>query len=518
MATVDTCYGRIEGAEDRGTVVFRGIPYASPPTGSRRFLPPAGPTPWAGTRDATAFCAACPQDNVIEDTTGLAAAAAEVPQSEDCLYLNVWTRATGSGGKRPVMVWLHGGGFQAGVGATGVSNGAALVDRGDVVVVSLNHRLNVFGYLNLADVSNRFEGSGVAGVLDIVMALRWIRDNIGEFGGDPDNVTLFGVSGGGRKISVLLGMPIAQGLFAKAIIMSGAHPRGVAKSVATEFAEGLLAHLDIAPDGLDALQSMPTDALQAAVASYADKRRGDGIRTRMILSPVVDGSYLPAHPFDPIAADTAANVPIMIGTTRDEMGTFLARLPKMEAIGDRELAENVSRVLGERTTSVLQVYRDNRPDANAYELLVALASEDRRLLSIETAQCQCRDGNAPVYMYRFDWETDFAEGRVKAGHALDTPFVFGNVDASPMTGTRSDRHEFAAIMSETWLAFAKNGDPNHAALPRWPAFDTEARATMIFDMPCRLELDPNAVERRAWHDIPVNLPWEGPAFVGAFNR
>ncbi|TAJ17960.1 MAG: carboxylesterase/lipase family protein [Dehalococcoidia bacterium] len=506
---VQTSAGAVRGTADRDVLVFRGIPYGAPTSGARRFRKPEPPARWAGIRDALEFGPATPQEKPIADTV--------VAQDEDCLVLNVWTASADDGRKRPVMVWLHGGGFRNGVGATKASDGVNLVKRGDVVVVSLNHRLNVFGHLYLADLCGPdFDGSGLAGVLDIVLALQWVRDNIETFGGDPANVTVFGVSGGGRKISVLLGMPEAKGLFHRGIIQSGAHPRGVSKEMASGLAERMLHRARLKPSEVATLQAMPVQQVNDLIYGLIDDEARQGLgTTRMALSPVIDGTHLPAHPFGGAAAPTAAGIPIIIGTMKGEMGTYLVRTPALAEVTEAAVADLVRPVLGARTAEVMAVYQQNRPGITPYELLVAITSEDRRLLSMHIAEQQ--SSTAPVYMYQNAWKSNAGNGMVGAGHGLDTPLGFGNGDGRPTLGTNPNRHEMAALLADTWIAFARTGNPNHPGIPTWPTFDPDARQTMILDLPCHAEADPNGIERRAWDGIAVNMPWEGPAFVGAFN-
>ena len=519
---VETTNGPIKGLKVRETFVFKGVPYGASTAGDRRFRAPVPPERWSEVRDATEYGPSTVQRKRFVDPYVAPEPGAKpqppMPMSEDCLILNVFTRGLGDGKKRPVMLWLHGGGFRTGVSSTYASDGVRLTERGDVVLVSINHRLNVYGFLHLLDLCGPdFDGSGQAGQLDIILALQWVRDNIEAFGGDPDNVTLFGVSGGGRKITQLLGMPEARGLFHRGIIQSGAHPRGVPRDRANEFSERFLARMGIKPSEISRLQHMPIEELHAGLYGWldaeSDRESGFG---GGLLSPVVDGVHIPDHAFDPVASPHAAGVPIIIGTTRHEMGTFMARLPDEYAnIDEARLLEEARPVLGDRAEAVIEVTRKNRPGSTPYDLLVALASEDRRQLSLQVAERHAAAGN-PTYFYQFAWETNYQNGLVRAGHGLDTTLCFDNPDGRPMTGTDPSRFDIAALMSETWIAFARSGDPNHEGLPLWEQFNAETRHQMVLDLPPHAETDWDSPERLAWADVKVNLPFEGPAFVGAF--
>ncbi len=498
-AIVRTNAGRVRGITKDKVSAFFGIPYGASTANARRFMPPSKPESWTGVREAVEFGPRSPQgpSGLIPE---VAAVDRREPASEDCLRLNVWTAGVGAG-HRPVMVWLHGGGYSQGSGAFIVYDGANLACRHDVVVVTVNHRLNVFGYLYLAELGGeKYANSSNVGMLDIVAALEWVRDNIAAFGGDPSNVTIFGQSGGGGKVSTLMAMPSAKGLFHRAVVESASAIRGVPKDEATNSAEAYLAKLGLKPNQIDELQKLPVEQLVTAMGDGGGVG-GPGLR----LAPVVDGHSLPRNPFDPDAPEISATVPLLIGSVETEV-TFMRSTP-LDPMDDDALRAHVKQVLrgadDAAVTRLIDVYRKGRPNIRNIDLYLILASDATFRAGVLTeAERKASQGTASVFMYYFTWKSPVRDGKLKTLHTLEIPFVFDNVDlATAMTGSGQERYALADKVSSAWAAFARTGNPSHKGLPNWPAFDTKQRATMVLDNECAVVEDPNGEERQALRSI-----------------
>ena len=497
---VETAQGKLRGTIHRGIHAFKGIPYGESTAGNNRFMPPVKRKPWPGVREATKYGHQAPQNMHFTEVLAPQADPAE-GFDEDCLVLNVWTPGLNAGGKRPVMFWCHGGGFAQESASWPWVEGEALARRGDVVVVTINHRLNIFGYLHLGDIGGeKYAGSGLAGMLDLVAGLEWVRDNIVHFGGDPGNVMIFGESGGGAKVSTLLAMPAAHGLFHRAAIQSGSWLRGVPRDQATDTAKAVLADLGIKTANLDDIQNVPVEKLLAANGGTRITMPPRGMAVRMGYSPVVDGKILPSNPFDPVASPVSADIPILVGCNEFEGTLFLLTDDSAFSLDPDGLHKKVADMLDpSEANRLIGIYTKAHPKDSPSDTYLRIASD--RLVRHDTvrlAERKYAQGKAPVFMYYFTWKSPALGGRLRAPHTVEIPFVFDNTGIPTVMTRAPTAKALAAKTSEAWIAFARNGNPNHPGLPHWPAYSTLKRETMIFDDVCKVVADPNGDERKSW--------------------
>lgn len=491
---VDTTEGKVKGLIDGPISIFRGIRYGAPTGGRNRFMPAQKPAKYTGIVEAFSFGPMAPQfdpskprgnDPMNPIWPPL------VPENEDCLRLNIYTPSTDRNAKKSVMVWYHGGGFSSGASSMPFYHGEGLAHHGDVVVVTINHRLNAFGFTYLADIlGDEFAASGNVGILDGARALEWVRDNIAGFGGDPDNVTIFGESGGGAKVSTLMAMPAAHGLFHKAVVESGAGLSMTPADQATENAEKLLKAAGIDKTNARKLQDIPQHALTAA-----------WLAARANFGPVVDGGALPRDPFSPDATPLSADVPLIIGTNRHEASFFFRNGGLNPKMTEAEMEKQLAGPEGHDVAAQIKALKKENPKATPWELFLIGASWNFMVTnSILMAERKSKQ-KAPVYMYRFDHEVPWKDGAVHAMHTAEIPFVFNNLKKNAWLVGDDAPQALADAMSGAWAAFAHTGDPNSKGLPKWPAYDAKKRATMIFNAESKVVNDPNPAERKAFMDL-----------------
>lgn len=491
-AVVNTTNGPVRGRFEWGLVQsFKGLRYAAPPVGPLRFRPPQPLRKWTEVVDADRFGSAAMQ------SPGQPDAPFDEKRSEDCLFLNVWTNSLE--GRKPVMVWLHGGAFSSGAGSRPTYWGDHFA-RSGVVLVSLNHRLNIFGYTQLPDSwGPDYVSSGIAGMLDIVAALEWVKANIAQFGGDPDNVTIFGESGGGAKVSLLLGMPPAKGLYHKAIIQSGAALDATPRAYAQALGGALTETLGVKPGDVAALAAVDAQTIFASQKAATDKvshLKKDGFLIGDF-TPSIDGKSLPRGPFTPEAQAMAADIPLIIGTNKDE-GT-------MFALGDKTLAGETDAGFAQRVHArypkqgdrMAAALRAAYPDYSPGELVTAMNGNRMFWIDSVTLAERKLKQPAPVWMYRMDREIPTFGGAMKAGHATELSYVFGTYEnVRSFVGPGEDPARMSAQMHTAWVAFATTGDPQSPAIPAWPRYDLAKRQTMIFDVQSRVVSDPQSDLRK----------------------
>ncbi len=518
--------GRVRGrVVDNGIVCFKGIAYGMD-TAKTRFAPPKPPEPWSDVRDALKWGPRAPQVIGARPRREDAAAVAVRPgyhlppdegvESEDCLHLNVWTPALRDGKKRPVMVYIHGGAYSNGTVNAQLYDGTRLAKRGDVVVVTVNHRLNSFGYVYLAELAPGFEDSGNAGQLDLVLALKWVRDNIVEFGGDPSRVLIFGQSGGGAKCATLMAQPPARGLFHRVITMSGQQVTGAEPAHATERAKAFLKAL-----GLDTLTP---ETCARALQTVTMQAIQEATRAGGYYGPVTDGRSLPRDPFSPTDPVISTHVPMMLGNMHDETRGLMGQPAffhlTWETLSDA-LEKNAPYLKSDTVSlpvaEVIAKYREWHPDYSASDVFFAVTTDSRswRGQVIEADRRAADSAAQPhTWVYQLNWKTPVKTadgGSYGSPHTLDIPLGLDNVELSPgMVGSsaedKAQAQKMADVVSETYIAFARNGTPDNAHAPHWPAFDLKRRATMIFDLPPRIEDDPRGRERRYLGQVPYVQP------------
>jgi len=492
---VESAAGKLRGMSIDGVHVYKGVRYGATTAGANRFMPPGPVAPWAGIQDATGFGNSAPQD--AESLGAIANWYTKIqPISEDCLFLNIFAPGHDkSRARRPVMVWLHGGGWASCAGTAPGFDGTNLARDGDVVVVTVNHRLNLFGYLYLGDKDARFADAGNAGMLDLVASLKWVRDNIAAFGGDPNNVTIFGQSGGAAKVAALMGMPAAQGLFHKAVVEScsgGLRLEG--QQEAEQQAHVLASRLGL--QGLDGatLQAMPMEQLLDAMKAVKDPFR-----------PVLDGRSFRQNPFDPSASTLAASVPLLIGNAATETTLYLAINPRNLSLDSAEVHKRVARLLkidDAQTTGMIDVYRASLTEPSPSDVLAAISTDyvfRRNTLHLAALQSK----QAPVYTYVFDWKTPVMGGLLHSPHTVEVPFVFGTTKAaSGLLGNGPEIPELSRTVMGAWVAFAKTGNPNTSRLPHWPKYDVDTRSAMMLDTESHVARDPGSEARRTIDGLP----------------
>lgn len=492
-ATAEIAQGKLQGVARDGVLKFNGIPYAKPPVGDLRWRMPQAAEPWAGVRDAALYGNIAPQ---VASASGAVLGGTPGTRSEDCLYLNVQTPGC-DGGKRPVMVWIHGGAFNTGAGSVGTYNGKYLVPRGDVVLVTINYRLGALGFLNLRDATDgKLPGTGAEGLADQIAALAWVRDNIACFGGDPQNVTIFGESAGGMSVGALLAAPDARGLYHKAIPQSGASDIGYRREKSAQVARLVLDRL-----GTGDPRELSWEAILEAQKAILEAPREVGVG--MPFAPTIDGAVLPRRAIECVADGSADGVALMTGTTRDEWKLFTIAAPNLKSLDEAGLRKLTARQTGEaHADAVIAAYTEGSP----FDRWNAIMT-DHSFFVPATRLLDAQAAHGPTYAYRFDWPSPFMDGALGACHALEIGFVFGTMrikGAAPFFGAGPEAEALSDAMMDSWIAFAHRGNPSNDTSGAWMRYDTAKRATTIFgDRLPHVTSAPNEGRRKAWEAVPA---------------
>jgi para-nitrobenzyl esterase len=490
-ATVEIAQGKLQGIARDGVLRFNGIPFAKPPVGRLRWRMPEAPEPWAGMRDASRFGNIAPQ---VESTAGAVLGGTPGTRSEDCLYVNIQTPACDAA-KRAVMMWIHGGGFVNGAGSVGTYNGKFIVPRGDIVLVTINYRLGAFGFLNLHDASGgKLSGTGAEGLADQIAALQWVKQNISVFGGDPNNITIFGESAGGMSVGALLASPSARGLFHKAIPQSGASDIGYARDTSAKVAHHVLEKL-----GSSDPSEVPWETILDIEKDLLASPREVGLG--MPFAPTIDGTVLPKRAITCVADGSAKGVAVMTGTTRDEWKLFTVAATNLKTMDEARLRKMTANLVGEaHAEDVLRGYSKGTPFERWNEVMT-----DHTFFIPAARLLESQAAHAPVFGYRFDWASPMMDGALGACHALELGFMFGTMrvkGAAPFFGSGKAAEDVSNAMMDAWIAFAKTGDPTSDG--SWPRYDAAKRATMIFgDGQPHTASAPNEERRRAWENVPA---------------
>ncbi|MEH7178018.1 carboxylesterase/lipase family protein [Neobacillus vireti] len=494
---VETSNGKIEGKMENGITVWKGVPYAKPPIQKLRFKPPEPPAPWNGVYDATQFAPGCPQPkNPFANILG---ERKELETSEDCLYLNIWSPAADTKG-RPVMVFIHGGGFWFDAGSNPWYDGTSFAQQGDVVLVTINYRLGPLGFLHLAEIGGEeYAYSGNCGLLDQVQALKWIQENIHHFGGDPERVTIFGESAGATSVALLMAMPSAKGLFNQAILQSHAGDFFTKSKEATEVARKWLEILGIQENELWKLENVPVEEL----LKVTDTLRVNAAKSA-VFQPVIDGTLIPMEPLQALQSVASNHLSVLLGTNKDEDRLRAAVTPGWNSMSDQQIYESIEKTIGQIWSEVSSHYLNREKDEQSLRDSVECAIGDFRFWfpMIKMGE-RLVEAGASVWMYRFDWPSPVLEGQLGCCHYMEIPFVFHHLnhhDALILTGDSPQREDISLQLHRAWIAFAHSGNPNHALIPEWPHYEVNNRPTIVFHEKSKIENDPRRGERLVWEE------------------